>query len=157
MPLIFVGKMCVFVSRPMKNNGETPKLVVDFPRERDTFRNKTVEIVEDFDEKNYNNNGKPWKSSRILRLKSMFSIFLSSFFHFFIFLQFFNFLSFSLSFLFLFLCFFSFSFIFFFFVGAQNLIFLGLNFVTISLDSSYVKNQFLGPSRVVHTGEEGTL
>ena len=35
--------------------------------------------------------------------------------------------------------------------GAQNLIFLGLNFVTISLDSSYVKNQFLGPSRVVGT------
>ena len=26
---------------------------------------------------------------------------------------------------------------------------MGLNFVTISLDSSYVKNQFLGPSRVV--------
>ncbi len=43
----------------------------------------------------------------------------------------------------------SFSFIFFVFVGSQNLIFLGLNFVSISLDSSYVKNQFLGPSRVV--------
>ena len=26
---------------------------------------------------------------------------------------------------------------------------MGLNFVTISLDNSYVKNQFLGPSRVV--------
>ena len=60
---------------------------------------------------------------------------------------FFHFLSFSLSLL-----------------GAQNLIFWGLNFVTISLDSSYVKNQFLGPSGVVlnpflHTrrrgGEEG--
>ena len=46
--------------------------------------------------------------------------------------MFFHFLSFSLSLL-----------------GAQNLIFFGLNFVTISLDSSYVKNQFLGPSRVV--------
>ena len=34
-------------------------------------------------------------------------------------------------------------------LGAQNLIFLGLNFVTISLDSSNVRNQFLGPSRVV--------
>ena len=50
----------------------------------------------------------------------------------------------------------SFSFIFFHFLsfslsllGAQNLIFLGLNFVTISLDSSYVKNSFLRPSRVV--------
>ena len=28
-----------------------PKRVVDFPRERDTFRNKIMEIVEDFDEK----------------------------------------------------------------------------------------------------------
>ena len=47
----------------------TPKRVVDFPRERDTFRNTIMEIVEDFDEKSYNNNGKPWKSSRILRVK----------------------------------------------------------------------------------------
>ena len=36
---IFVGKMCVFVSRPMKistflrKNGETAKRVVDFPHE----------------------------------------------------------------------------------------------------------------------------
>ena len=49
--------MCVFVSRPMKSvtflrkNGETPKRVVDLPWERDTFRNKITEIVEDFDEK----------------------------------------------------------------------------------------------------------
>ena len=55
--LIFVGKMCVFVSRPMKivtflrKNDYPPKRVVDFPRERDTFRNKIMEIVEDFDEK----------------------------------------------------------------------------------------------------------
>ena len=60
--------MCVFVSRPMKivtflrKNGDTPKRVVDFPRERDTFRNKIMETVEDFDEKSYNNNGKLWKS-----------------------------------------------------------------------------------------------
>ena len=32
-------------------NGDHPKRVVDFPRERDTFRNKIMEIVEDFDEK----------------------------------------------------------------------------------------------------------
>ena len=79
---------------------------------------------------------------------------LSFFFHFsFIFLSFFfHFLSFS----FIFFHFLSFSFIFFHFLsfsfsllGAQNLFFLSLNFVTISLDSSYVKNQFLGPSRVV--------
>ena len=48
---IFVGKMCVFVSRPMKidtflrKNDYTPKRVVDFPGERDTFRNKIMEIV----------------------------------------------------------------------------------------------------------------
>ena len=54
---IFVGKMCVFVSRQMKivtflrKNGETPKRIVDFPRQRETFRNKIMEIVEVFDEK----------------------------------------------------------------------------------------------------------
>ena len=52
---IFVGKMCIFVSRPMKivtflrKNGYTLKRVVDFPLERDTFRNKITEIVENFD------------------------------------------------------------------------------------------------------------
>ena len=82
---IFVGKMCIFVSRPMKivtflrKNGETAKRVVDFPRERDTFRNKIMEIVEDFDEKSYNNNGKPWKSSMILWVNPKFFIFLSFF------------------------------------------------------------------------------
>ena len=96
--LIFVSKMCVFVSRPMKivtflrENRETPKQGVDFHRERDTFQNKIMEIVEDFDEKNYNNNGKPWKSSRILRVKPNFFIFLSFFI---IFLHFFRFLIFS--------------------------------------------------------------
>ena len=93
--------MCVFVSRPMKivtflrKNDYTPKRVVDFPRERDTFRNKIMEIVEDFDEKSYNNNGKHWKSSKILRVNPIFfhfsfffhhfSQFFSFFFHFFIF------------------------------------------------------------------------
>ena len=54
---IFVCKMCVFASRPMKivtflrKNDYLPKRVVDFPKERDTFRNKIVEIVEDFVEK----------------------------------------------------------------------------------------------------------
>ena len=54
---IFVGKMCVFVSRPMKivtflrKNDYPPKRVVDFPRERDTFRKKS------------------WISSRILTKK----------------------------------------------------------------------------------------
>ena len=44
----------------------------------------------------------------------------------------------------------SFSFIFFVFVGcSKSDFFLGLNFVTISLDSSCVKNSFWGPSRVV--------
>ena len=64
-----------------------------------------------------------------------FSFFHFSFFHFLSFsFIFFNLLSFSLSLL-----------------GAQNLIFLGLNFVTLTRDSSHVKNQFLGPSWVVGT------
>ena len=64
--LIFVRKMCVFVSRPIKvvtflrKNGETPKRVVDFPLEkRHILEKKNMEIVRDFDEKN-DNNGKPW-------------------------------------------------------------------------------------------------
>ena len=51
---------------------------------------------------------------------------------------------------------FFFSFIFFHFLSFSFIFwvlkicfFLCLNFVTISLDNSYVKNQFLGPSRVV--------
>ena len=45
---------------------------------------------------------------------------------------------------FMFFHFLSFSFIFFVFVGcSKSDFFLGLNFVTISLDSSFVKNQFL--------------
>ena len=49
--------MCIFVSRPMKivtfrlKNRETAKRVVDFPLERDTFRNQIMEIVEDFEKK----------------------------------------------------------------------------------------------------------
>ena len=34
----------------LRENDYPPKRVVDFPRERDTFRNKIIEIVEDFDE-----------------------------------------------------------------------------------------------------------
>ena len=117
--------MCVFVSRPMKivtflrKNGDPPKRVVDFPRERDTFRNKIMDIVEDVDEKSYNNNGKPWNSSRILRVNPNFFIFhwCSSFFRFFPFHHFFIFLFFSFfhvfqfSFFFNFFHFLSFSFI----------------------------------------------
>ena len=87
--------MCAFVSRPkldtfLLKNGDLPKRVVDFLLERDTFRNKIKEIVEDFDEKSYNNNGKPWKSSRILRVKPNFFKF-SLFFH--VFFPFVSFLS----------------------------------------------------------------
>ena len=56
-------------------NGDPAKRVVDFPREGDTYRNKIMEIVENFDEKSYNNNGKHWKSSRILRVKQHYFIF----------------------------------------------------------------------------------
>ena len=90
---IFVVNMFVFVPRPMKLSlfiGKTvtlpPKLVFDFLRDRDTFRTKSMDIVKDFVEKSYNNNnGKPWNSSRILRLKpnflfSSFSPFLENIF-----------------------------------------------------------------------------
>ena len=49
--LIFVDKVCVFVSRAMKivtfllkkkKKRDTAKRVVDCPRERDTFRNKIM-------------------------------------------------------------------------------------------------------------------
>ena len=143
--------MCVFVSRPMKittflqKNGETPKRVVDFLLERDTFRNKIMEIVDDFDEKSYNN-GKPWKSSRILRVNPKFFIFLNNFspffrfFHFFIFhfsiFSFFHFL--------IFLNFLSCSFFFFFFLsGAQILnFFLGASISSRFLFTFVKKNNF---------------
>ena len=138
----FVGKMCVFVSRPMKiltfpwKNGDLPKLVVDFPWERDTFRNKIMEIVEDFDEKSYNNNGKPWKSSRILRVNQFvsFSFLFSSFFfiflHFFRSFIFFHFLSFS----FIFFHFLSCSFIFFHFHSFSFIFLHFLFFLFLGID-----------------------
>ena len=46
----------------LRKSADPPKRVVDFPRERDAFRNKIMEIVQDFDDKSYNNNGKPGKS-----------------------------------------------------------------------------------------------
>ena len=123
--LIFVGIMCVFALGPMKfvtfsseKNDDLPKRVVDFLRERDTFRNTIMEIVKDFDEKSYNNNGKPWKSSRILRVKpmfhflhfSIFSLNISSFFlNFSLFSFFISFVS-CFSFFFLYFSFFSFCF-----------------------------------------------
>ena len=105
---------------------DTAKRVVDFLRERDTFRNTIMEIVEDFDEKSYNNNDKSWKSSRILRVNPNCFIFLPFFnFSFFPSFPFFSlfFLSFP-PFLFLIFSFFSilhfslkiFSFIFFHFL-----------------------------------------
>ena len=104
-------------------------------------------------------------SSFFFLFSSFFFIFsfFSSFFHFFICFQFFLFLIFFMFFIFFIFSFFhfssfslvfyhfhSFSFIFIFFVGcSESDFFLSLNFVTISLDNSYVKNQFLGPSREV--------
>ena len=70
----------------LRKKRDSAKRVVDFPLERDTFRNKTMEIVEVFDEQSYNNNGKPWKSSRIFRVKPNFFIFFNCFlFSFFLF------------------------------------------------------------------------
>ena len=74
--MVFVSLPMNIVTFPLKKNGETPKRVVDFPLERDTFRTKIMEIVDFFDDKSYNNNGNPWKSSRILLVKPNFFIFL---------------------------------------------------------------------------------
>ena len=93
-------------------------------------------------EESYNNNGKPWKSSRILSVNPKFFIFFLSFFHFFSFFFFsiFHFFHFHClcSFIFFhFFIFFNFLFIFFHFfifsfsfslLGAQNLIFFGPQF-----------------------------
>ena len=141
---IFVGKMCVFVSRPMKivtflrKNVYPPKRVVDFPLERDTIRNKIMEIVEDFDEKSYNNNCKPWKSLRILRVNPFFHFsfffhhffrFFFFFFHFFIFFFIFHF--FLLFFIFYFL-FFTFLFFFFFIFPIFYFYFIYIIFFNLS-------------------------
>ena len=117
----------------LRKNDYPPKRVVDFPRERDTFRNKIMEIVEDFDEKSYNNNGKTWKSSRILRVNPFFSFFFlfSSFFCIFPFFHFFIFLHFSFS--FIFFHFLSFSFIFFHFLSFSFIFFHFLSFSFIFL------------------------
>ena len=92
----------------LRKNSDAAKRVVDFPLERDTFRNEIVGIVEDFDEKSYNNNSKPLKLSKILRVKPHFFIFLlfiiflhflvfffiCSFFTFFVHFSFFHFFTF---------------------------------------------------------------
>ena len=99
--------MCVFGSRPMKiatflrKNDYLPKRVVDSCRERDTFQNKIMEIVEDF----------ACKSNffHFSFLSSFFSIFCFFCFFFSFFLFFFQF--------FIFLHFLSFSFIFFHFLS----------------------------------------
>ena len=77
----------------IRKNDYSPKRVVDFSMERDTFRNKIMEIVKDFDEQRYNNNGKPWKSSMILRVNPFFHFSPSFllFFHFYFFPFFFIF------------------------------------------------------------------
>ena len=140
--------MCIFVSRPMK--------IVTFLRKNDYSQNGLLIFLG----KETHSETKSWKSSRILTNKVTTTTvnpanrLLFSFFHFFIF------------FIFSFCPIFQFSYFFIFHVlsfslsllGAQNLIFLGFNFVTISLDNSYVKNQFWGPSRVVSGGTPlGTL
>ena len=99
-----------------------------------------MEIVEDLDGKSYSNNGKPWKSSRILRVKPIVFISLD-------FSSFCYFSSFLLLFPFCFFFFFFFSFVLIFFSlsfllvgGSKSDFFLGPNFVKISLHISFKKN-----------------
>ena len=172
--LIFVSKMCVFVSRPMNFSLFSGKTVTTQNGlltflGKDTFRNKIMEIVEDFDEKSYNNNGKPWKSSRILRVKPNFFFFfieqkflIFSFlfhsFHFSVFLHFFVFIfssSFFVSFFFFsfFLSSFFFNFLFFFFfsssfLGCSKSDFFGLDCPKISCNIFWSRHggYLFGPS-----------
>ena len=117
--LIFVGKMRVFVSRPMdfvtflRKNGDLPKRVVYFLRERDTFRSKLMDIVEDFAcESN---------CFHFLYVSSFFSIFEVFFFFFFPSFLFFRFF-----------IFFIFSFFLFFDFFSSSLFFLNfLNFFIV--------------------------
>ena len=127
---------------------DLPKLVVDFPRERDTFRTKSMDIVDDFVEQSYNNNGKPWKSLSICRMKQklLFSFFLhflnfsfTFFFIFFIlfmfyhFLHFLHFSSFSLVFSLVFIVF-----IFFIFYLCSSCFFFLKHFLHASSGSSFL-------------------
>ena len=161
--------MSVFVSRPMKivtfllKKRETPKRVVDFHRERDTFQNKIMEIVEIVEDFGVNPNFFIFLSFLIIFLHffhfficfiffiflifsflfiSFFSFHCSSFFHFVSFsFTFCHVLSFSFSFSFLFSLFSSFFFFFFFFFflsGAQILIFW-----EASISLPHLRPQFL--------------
>ena len=130
--LILVGKMCVFVSRPMKfvtshRKLWIPKLVVDFLRERDTLR-KNMKIVENCYA----------CEAKFLHFSSsyffIFFFFLLLIFHFSFLFSFFSFSVFLFFFLFLLL---------FLFSSAQNL-FFGLNCFTISWNISCKKNMFGG-------------
>ena len=149
--LIFVSKMCVFVSLSLFfGKSVTPQDgFVDFPQERNTFRNTIMEIVGDFASE-----AKFLHFFIVHHCSSFFLIFLLLFFHFFNVFHFFFFISFILfiyifllfssffffsSFFLHFSSFFPFLFLFFFFSGLHQIrILFGLNFVTISLDSSYV-------------------
>ena len=110
--------ICHFSSR---KNGETPKWVVDFLQEKATFRKTIMKFVEDFIEKSYNNDGKPWKSSRILCVKpktlEIFRDFAFFLVFFIFFISFFFFLHFSFLFFFLFFFFFFHFFCSFFFIS----------------------------------------
>ena len=119
-----------------EKNDYTPKRVVDFPRERDTFRNTIMEIVEDFA---CESNFFVFLSFFIIFLHFFFFSFFS-FFHFFIFFIFshiFSFISFfhffhflffpfffNFSFFFIFFHFLSFSFIFFHFLSISFIFFV---------------------------------
>ena len=135
--------MC-FVSRPMKidtflqENGDLPKRVVDFPRKETHSETKSLKSSRIWTKKSNNNNsGKPWKSSRIFRVKPKLFIF-SLFFIFFIFsfLSFFHFSSFFL-FFFISIHFSSFLFIFLVFFLFFSFLFLHLSSFFFSFSFSF--------------------
>ena len=59
--------------------GEIPKRVVDFLGKETHSETKSWKSSRISTKKSYNNNGKPWKSSRILRVKTIFSLFIFRF------------------------------------------------------------------------------
>ena len=102
-------------------NGDLPKRVVDLPRERDTFRNKIMEIVEDSDDKKFQ------QQQYTLEVVEDFAC-ESKFIHFSLVVMFLHFSSFFYIFSFFLFHFLSFSFIFFHFLCLcwvlKNLFFL---------------------------------
>ena len=138
--MIFFGKMCFCCFTYNENCRFSSEKTVRpqnglliFLGKETHSETKSWKIVEDFDEKSYNNNGKPWKSSRILRAKAKLLHFSFFFHHFSPFFRFFPFFHFFLFHVFLFSLFFSQFFIFHFFKKSFFLFSFSFHFLSFSV------------------------